>query len=215
MSLLGETNADELLRDIAHQNVSEQRLLDPFLSHSLETGRIAKELASAIGLDTHFAYLTGLFHDIGRLFCEDQKHGTYHEIVGAEYIEHNGVEIGISTTQQDCTEIAQSVRSHFVVHEQFCMPEYQSWRQGLEHVAPGDLLPGTWNEAIVVYADMTNINGKRTSFEERLEQIKQNRSHTRVGALGRAEPRLTKLKTDVEQALASGSTDDSKYSILR
>lgn len=51
----------------------------PWRQHSLGVGRAAREIASAVGLDTQKAYAYGLLHDIGRY---EGTRGLHHTIAG-------------------------------------------------------------------------------------------------------------------------------------
>tara|TARA_Y100000310_G_scaffold329502_1_gene399494 strand:- start:280 stop:930 length:651 start_codon:yes stop_codon:yes gene_type:complete len=190
--------------------------VDAILTHSYDTGEIARETAARIGLDPEEAFVAGIFHDLGRCLVRDKKDHTFHEIVGARYVEENGVELGITDSQEQADRIAQSLRSHFLVYEQFRASESQKWLPGLRDTNPELLLPSSWNEVMIVYADLTNVGGKRISFEQRLADIKQRdktSGNPRLKVVEKAESRLYALKDDMEIALESGETN-SKYDRL-
>jgi hypothetical protein len=200
-------DAIELLEKKAIANKDNFGNLDSFFTHSHNSGEIAREVAARLGLDPDEAFLTGQFHDIGRCFAKDAKGHTFHEIIGARYIERYGVELGIAGSQEQCDRIAQSIRPHFLVYEQFGMVEYSQWLPGLRDTNPELLLPRQLNEIIVVYADLTNANGKRVDFEERLRGIKDGDKRTnspRLKVVEKAESRLFNLQKELEDALQKG-----------
>ena len=161
--------------------------------------------------------VAGYFHDIGRCFTKDKKNATFHEIVGARYVEANGVRLGLTDSQEQCDSIAQTLRSHFVVYEQFVMPEYAEWLPGLRDTNPELLLPKSWNELIITYSDLINLNNKRINFEDRVTDIKERdrkNSNPRLKAVKKAEPRLYKIKDVVETAIQNGYIDTTKYYVL-
>lgn len=205
------------MEDIVHVNKDNFRELGPFLRHSYDTGEIAKESADKLSLDAKESAISGYFHDIGRCFTKDKKYHTFHEVVGARYFEAEGVKLGITDSQEQCDRMAQSFRSHFAVYEQFMMPEYSQWLPGLRDTNPDLLLPKSWNELIMVYAELTNIDGNRISFEERIADIKERdikNKNPRLKAIEKAEPRLYIIKEDLEDALQNSEIDTSKYTIL-
>ena len=172
--LMRENDAMNLVENLAYQNLTNFNGNDPskFLRHIQNTGEIAKEIAGKLGMNSQEAALTGYFHDIGKCFTKDKKGHTFHEIIGARYVEGEGVSLGIGS-QKECDRIAQSLRSHFLVHEQFKMEDtYEEWMPGIRDTNPDLLLPKSWNELVIVYADLTNSGGKRVSFEERIDNIK-------------------------------------------
>lgn len=166
--------------------------------------------------------IAGLFHDIGKCLTDDEDDRTFHEIVGARYIAKNGVKLGIADSQREIYKIAQTARSHFVVYEQFVMakegePIYQQWLPGLEDTNPTLLLPASWNELIVIYADLTNRGLKMMPFEETLQELEekdQKNGNPRLKAIMKAKPRLLKIKEDVETALQKGWADSARYVLL-
>lgn len=204
MSLMNTEDAVKLLEKIACANKDNFGDLDYFFKHSYDTGEIAREVAAKLGLDPDKAFLEGYFHDIGKCFAKDAKGYTFHEIIGARYIERYGVELGIAGSQEQCDRIAQSIRPHFLVYEQFGMAEYSQWLPGLRDTNPELLLPRRLNEIIVVYADLTNANGKRVDFEERLRGIKdgdRKANSPRLKVVEKAESRLFDLQKELEAAL--------------
>ena len=191
--------------------------LELMLTHFYDTGEIAGEIADDLGLNVEEAVLAGYFHDIGRCFTKDKINHAFHEIIGARYFEEKGFGLGIADSQEQCDRISQSFRSHFIVYEQFIMPEYKQWLPGLKDANPDLLLPKSWNELVIIYADLTNINGKRISFEDRIADIKERakkNDNPRLKALEEAEPRLLTLKKKVEEALYSKKLDLSEYIVL-
>ncbi len=114
--------------------------------------------------------LAAELHDIGRPFKEDQL---FHELRGARYIEKHGLEIGIADNLIDIYRIAQMFRSHLVVAEQFNDGEDNEQKKEFEPLDTSLLIPRTWQEKIVVYSELTNLNGERIHFEKRIADIKK------------------------------------------
>ncbi len=217
MTLMATDDAIKLVEKEVYTNRYNFEFLDSFLAHCHDTGEIAREIAEKLSLNSEEAALAGYFHDIGGCFTKDKKCHTFHEIVGARYIESKGVELGIADSQEECDRIAQSLRSHFVVYEQFRMPEYNQWLPGLRDTNPKLLLPSSWNELVIIYAELVNINGKRISFEERIAEIKDRDKKTnnpRFKAVEIAETRLFGIKKDLENALQRGKIDTTKYTVV-
>jgi len=214
--LMTETDAVQLLERSAYDHRKNFVVLDYFLEHSYNTAKIAEETAKKLGLNSEEIFLSGLFHDIGRCFSPDREGHTFHEIFGARYVEGQGVSLGIGS-QAECDRIAQSFRSHFLVFEQFGMDEYSHWLPGLRDTNPDLLLPQSWNEIIIVYADLTNLGTKRVDFEERLANIKKRdklAGNPRLKVAEEAESRLFTLKKDLEEALQESKVDLTKYALL-
>ena len=166
-----------------------------------------------------------MLQDVGKCFTADKKTRTFHEIVGARYIAERGFSWGISDSQEQCYKLAQIARSHFIVSEQFQLarqgePSLQQWLPGLEDTNSGLLLPKTWDEMIITYADLRNIGLKEVSFEYRLADIENRDRETcnpRLLAIKIAKPRLLQIKKDIEQAIQeslNGKVDLSKHPLL-
>lgn len=114
--------------------------------------------------------LSGELHDIGRPLNENQ---VFHELRGARYLEKKGLELGIADNKNDIYRIAQMFRSHFVVTEQFADDENAEARAEFKSLDSGLLIPRTWQEAIITYADMSNTKGERVPYQERIANIKK------------------------------------------
>jgi len=113
--------------------------------------------------------LAGGLHDIGRILRKNQL---FHELRGAKYIEQKGLEKGIADNLIDVYRIAQMIRSHFVVSEQFNDEKNKQEKVEFESLDSRLLIPRTWQEAIIVYAELSNLNGKRISVQDRIDEIK-------------------------------------------
>jgi cytidyltransferase-like protein/putative nucleotidyltransferase with HDIG domain len=217
MTLIEFADACTILEEIAKKQIENKDILRHFLNHSLETAHISKEIAGKIQLNTKESALAGLFHDIGRCFTEDRKDCTFHEIVGANYLEVMGVELGICSYKNECERLAQSIQSHFVVAEEFHMPEFSKWLGPVRKTDPSYLLPHSWNEIVIIYADLSNTNGNRIGFQERIYALKdryKQENNPKLKAINKAESRLFNLKTDLEKAIQTGKIDLTKYALL-
>jgi putative nucleotidyltransferase with HDIG domain len=216
MTLMRLDDAIRVLEKEANTSMGNFDNLHRFIGHSYETGKIAGDLAGKLGLYAEELALAGCFHDIGKCFALDKKDFAFHEIIGAEYIKEYGVRMGISDSQKQCDRIAQSFMSHFVVYEQSGMPEYSRWLSGLQKTDSALLLPKSWNELVVIYADLTNY-GKRVSFDKRIANIKERdrkSNNPRLKAVEKAEPRLFGIKKDIEHALETKKIDTAQYPTL-
>lgn len=215
MALIEKDIAFKIIENLVYSNKDNFGDVESVLKHFYGTGERTRELANKLDLDDKEADIAGLFHDIGRCFTKDKINHTFHEIIGARYFEEKAVELGITDSQEQCDRIAQSFRSHFVVYEQFGIQEYNKWLPGLRDTNPDLLLPKSWNELIIIYADLTNINGKKVDFEERINDIKERdkkNKNPRLKAFEKAESRLLIIKNDLECALKTKLT--SKYNFL-
>ena len=154
-------------------------LMDPngFVIHLRDTYDIGGETVDVVcsnypGLKEYLhrevvALAAGL-HDIGRPLDYNQL---FHELRGARLVEQQGLEKGVAEYPIDLVIIAQMGRPHFVVYEQWDDEANSEARSEFEPLDSGLLVPRTWAEAIVVYSDLSNVNGERVSFEWRLEDV--------------------------------------------
>ncbi|PIN75788.1 hypothetical protein COV17_03525 [Candidatus Woesearchaeota archaeon CG10_big_fil_rev_8_21_14_0_10_36_11] len=116
-----------------------------------------REISAAAGL-----------HDIGRPFQADQ---TFHELRGARYVEEHGVEEGIAQNDNDNYRLAQMFRPHAFVYEFWHDSACTEKRKEFGPIDPILLLPRTWQEAIVTYADLANKSEERISVQERISGL--------------------------------------------
>ncbi|NOQ55614.1 MAG: hypothetical protein GQ477_02285 [Nanohaloarchaea archaeon] len=152
---------------------------DNYLLHLEDTYKICKEIVeTAISsypelsnyLKEEEVALAGGLHDIGRPLQENQL---FHELRGAQYIEQYGLKIGVAESEVDIYRIAQMFRPHYVVAEQFADPDNSDQLNGITTLPDSALLiPRTWQEAIVIYSELSNVNGNRMSVEERIDDVK-------------------------------------------
>ncbi len=222
MALINADEAYKLVQKLAYDNKDNFNKFEPFFDHSYMTAAIARDVAERLGLNPEEAYIAGMLHDVGKCFTTDKKTRTFHEIIGARYIAERGLIWGISDSQEQCYKLAQIARSHGIVSEQFQLarqgePSLQQWLPGLEDTNPELLLPKTWEEIIITYADLRNIELKEVSFEYRLADIEERDRKTcnpRLRAIEIAKPRLLQIKEDIEYALQeslNGKVDLSKH----
>ena len=64
-------------------------------------------------------------------------------------------------------------RSHYVVSEQFVDRENIEETNEFKTLDSALLIPRTWQEAIVIYSELTNVNGERISFKDRVKDIQK------------------------------------------
>jgi putative nucleotidyltransferase with HDIG domain len=216
--LIDEQDAIKLLEENVNAHESNFGMKGRFLDHSYNARQIAKKTAEKLGLDSEELALAGYFHDIGRCFAEDSRGHVFHEIIGANYIRAKGLELEISDSPAQIDRLASSIISHGFVYEQFEMEEYSRWLSSdLKDTDSGLLLLSSWNELIVIYADLAGLNGKTVKFEERfseLEERDRKSNNPRLKAVERAKPRLLALEKDLLCALEKGEVDTTKYCLL-
>ena len=212
MTLVTPEEAWEIFERLVAENNGHFGDTNGFIQHSRDTGDIAGEVAERLGLDAEEIRVAGYFHDIGKLFTADTEYFTFHEIEGARYLEREAVRLGITDSQERADRIAQSIRPHFAVLEQFGMDEYERWKPGLRDTDSELLIIGTWQEAVIAYADATNVRGERLTLRERIADMKkidERNGNPRLAAVEKAEPRLYRLRDAIEVALDKGKTNDT------
>lgn len=157
------------------------------------------------------------FHDIGRVF---QKNQVFHELRGARYVEENGLEKGVADNLVDVYRIAQMFRPHYLVFEQFTDEQNREQAEEFRDIDLSLLIPRTWQEKIVVYADLSNLDGGVVHFEERIRYIEKmykpgtRRAYsnpTLMRAMKRGLPRIIAICRKVESA-ARGKLAKQKIS---
>ena len=129
-------------------------------------------------LDAKMIAIAGGLHDIGRPLNADQE---FHEIRGYWFIRDRGLEYGVAESQEIVDKIARIMLPHGSVYETFVSDEYSGKRiaflkenenyiERFGAIAPEDLLPSTLSQAIVDYAELSNLKGKRVDYRERLKE---------------------------------------------
>jgi hypothetical protein len=181
------------------------------MQHLSDSYDIAFEVAGKVydnniylrkSMDSREVALAGGLHDIGRPLQDDQL---FHELRGADYIEKNGVHENIANFYDDAYRIAQMIRPHGFVWEQFNDEANTAARKEFEYLNPTLLLPRTIPEMIVTYADLTNLDGKRISMEERLDELKDRsrKDPGRLRAMKKARLRLMDLNMTIDNVTSS------------
>ncbi|MBU2104652.1 MAG: hypothetical protein KKF67_02675 [Nanoarchaeota archaeon] len=172
--------AKRLLEKVVDENPNILDILDSnYILHLENTSKVAGETYDD-SIDNYprlkkylvreELVLSGGLHDIGRPYNKDQ---VFHEPRGARYLEENGLELGVADNIVNVYRIAQMFRSHFVVAEQFADDENAEARAEFEPLDSALLIPRTWQEAIITYADMSNTKGERVPYQERIDGIKK------------------------------------------
>lgn len=187
-SIISIEEAGKLLKDVVDRHPGNLKTPEGFLTHSKDSAEIMIELLDRVffhyneefqfNLDKDEIIAASYLHDIGRPLQQDQL---FHELRGARYIENNGVDMGVASTSKQLYRMAETLRSHFVVSEQFRMPELADKKADFEHLDPDLLLPITWNQAFLVYAELSNIGGKKVTFTERMDELKERYSSPNSG----------------------------------
>ena len=117
--------------------------------------------------------LAGGLHDIGRPLMKDQL---FHELRGARYIQEHGLQLDVADNLTEVYRIAQMFTPHFVVSEQFNDENNNEKKKDFKSLDTSLLIPRTWQEKIVVYSELTNINGEQISFKDRITDIQKRYS---------------------------------------
>jgi len=205
----------KLARELIEQNPDNlySHLIDEYLSHLSDTYRIAGETVDAVCsrypwlekyINREEVALAGGLHDIGRPLRKNQL---FHELRGARYIEDHGLEMGVGDSLVDVYRIAQMFRSHYLVAEQFDDRKNGPDRGEFETLDPELLIPRSWQEAIVVYAELSNIRGTKISNQDRIADIKKryaddplyNSNASLLRAMDKGLPRILETCERVER----------------
>jgi len=182
-------NAEEASRKIA-ENYGEIPL-------------ILEEVVTAAGL-----------HDVGRMLSSGEIGQLGHEIRSGSWIEQNGLEKGVASSQTDVYRIAQMTRTHASIYEQWLvakeqdLPQWTELKQEFGSLNPLLLVPRTWQETIVAYADLSDKDGEKVDPILKLkEAIERYGSDSAIKDLivvkghKRAMERLTYLCKTIDSAM--------------
>ena len=150
-------------------------------------------------------------HDIGRVFRKNQL---FHELEGARFVEKHGLGL-VAESLADVYRLAQMFRPHYVVAEQWADDENKAERAKFEPLDSRLLIPRTWQEAIVVYSELSNMRGERVPVQKRVEDVRKrystdpkymNSSPSVVRAMEKGLPRV--LETcEMVQRLRNGELE--------
>jgi HD domain len=205
--------------DLMDQNPDNLQNPDGYLKHLEVTSDIAQEIVDRIL--THYqnipisreeVSLAAGLHDIGRPLKKDQL---FHELRGAEYIEEHGLGLNIANSQKDVYRIAQMIRSHGFLYERWL--DNEDARQEFEPIDTKLLLPRTWQEAIITYADDHNESGERVlnlqeKYEKQLARYRDDpkfKDDVVVRSIINGQCRMTQLCERVED-LANGKLTEKE-----
>ena len=178
---LEEAKKQKILEDIITSHPGTLKDSKGFLTHSYDSAIIIRDILDRaiyyypdefqFRIDRKEIEIAAYLHDIGRPLQKDQL---FHELRGAEYIEKEGGRLGIALAKKPDKQlyrIAETIRSHFVVYEQFHMPEFEDKRKEFNNIDPDLLIPITWNQKFVVYAELSNVKGEIMTPQERMEEL--------------------------------------------
>lgn len=169
----------DLAKRLIDENPENLHSPEAYLSHLGDSydnaERVVKEVCFKYPvlkniLDVEKISLAGGLHDIGRPFKKDQL---FHELIGARYIQEHGLQLGVADNLVAVYKIAQMFTPHLVVSEQFNDKNNKEQRIEFEPLDTSLLIPRTWQEKIIVYSELTNVNGKQISFEDRIADIQE------------------------------------------
>jgi len=216
----------DLIKEIIETHKENVQETEDYLAHSKESYKITEEIVEKIlfyypflkeRLNKREIALAAGLHDIGRPLKKDQL---FHELRSARYIEEEGLKKGVANNLKDVYRIAQMIRPHGFVFEQFSMASEKE-KFEFKDLDTALLIPRTWQESIVLYSDMANRNGKRMFIKERLNEITKRYSldgHWRTynpslqNAVEKAKKRIYEVCDRVEK-LSQGKIKKEKIFI--
>lgn len=178
--LMNKQGVLDLAKRLIDENPGNLNSPDGYLTHLGDAydnaGGVVKEVCFKYTilkniLDVEKISLAGGLHDIGRPFKKDQL---FHELIGAKYIQEHGLQLGVADNLVAVYRIAQMFRSHCIVSEQFAEENHKEQRREFEPLDTSLLIQRTWQEAIVTYSELTIVNGKRISFQEKIQDFRKN-----------------------------------------
>ena len=173
--LIGLTDALDLAKRLVDENEDNLKNPENYINHircvygiSLEVLENIFSRYPKIPLPTGEISVAAVLHDIGRPLNKNQ---IFHELRGARYIEQNGLRDKISDSLEYAFRIAQTFRSHGFVYEHWHDAECLDLRTEFEPLDSRLLIPRTWQEAIVVYSELSNVRGERIPIQKRIDDI--------------------------------------------
>jgi len=194
MVLISKSGAKKLIKELfSRADPSQHKFKSDFLRHSEATYEIAKETAIEIinnnpelKIDPGEVAIAGYLHDIGRLLSVNQS---LHEIRGALYLKKKGFEM-----------LSRMIISHFIVYEEFLDENYPG-REEFSNINASLLLPKSIEQQIIVYSDLSNLEGRKINFRERLKYIenRQKNNPQFLRAFERGKLRIIKVCTEIEE----------------
>jgi hypothetical protein len=212
--MIDKASSQDWARSVVEANPGSLNDPDGYLAHLRQVQNLAEivvgnilEANPGIPLITKEISVAAGLHDIG---MPRLKKKVFHGLEGARYIEQEGLERGVADSLKDVYRIAQMLRSHGFAPEYWQEPEFAGLRKEFEPLNTALLVPRTWQEVIVTYADMTNLGGERVTMEERIAESLERYSNDHRYADAKivkvtkvAQPRMLQLARRVE-ALEQG-----------
>ena len=176
---MNKEGALAVAEEVVGDHEGNLRNCEGYLAHLGESYDIAGEKAldglnhyPDLPLDADENALAGGWHDIGRPLRKNQL---FHELRGWRFIKENGLKLGIADNQAAVDRIADMMRPHGYLYERWMDVNNADARKEFEQSSPIDtaeLLPRTWAELIVMYADEHNANGEKvTDLEQRHNEL--------------------------------------------
>jgi len=175
--MMDKTGVQEWARELVEANPGSLHEPDNFPAHLGQVYDIAEEIVRNvrsnypnIPLDVEEIALAAGLHDIGRPLQKDQ---VFHELRGARLIVQEGFERGVADSMEDVYRIAQMVVPHGSTFAYWNDHGCAEKRKEFEPLDPCLLLPRSWQEAIVAYADMASFGNGRIEVKDRLQKTLQ------------------------------------------
>lgn len=170
MVLISKSDAKRLIEELfSRADPSQHKFKSDFLKHSEATYKIAKKAAidiinnnPGLEIDPGEVAIAGYLHDIGRLLSVNQS---FHEIRGALYLKKKGFK-----------RLSRMIISHFIVYEEFLDGNYPG-REEFSNINASLLLPKSIEQQIIVYSDLSNLEGSEMNFRERLRHIENRQKN--------------------------------------
>lgn len=202
--VISKSDARKLMgRVFSKAGPTQHKFRSALLKHSEATYKIAKETSMdlinqnpALEINPCETAIAGYLHDIGRPLNVNQN---FHEIRGAEYIRNKGLREGIAVDEKRVERLSGMIISHFIVYEMFQDKTYGGWEE-FPGIKASTLLPTDIEQQIIVYSDLSNLEGEVMDFRERLSYIRKNRIQDKrfMHAFNKGEPRISKICEGIE-----------------
>ncbi|MCK5461052.1 HD domain-containing protein [Candidatus Gracilibacteria bacterium] len=164
-------------------------------------------------------------HDVGRpLMGQYPDKGQFlHELVGAEWIRHNGIEKNIANTHEAINRIAEMVGQHGFLYERWILSDDENFKKAFNISDPKLLLPSSWQAAFVTCADDLNNGGKRIESLEakydaqatRYKEAPNYKDSYTVSSIDEGKTRVIALYKNVSALINGNLTQEQATTIYK